>query len=297
MLRTMFATLLGPLARPPLPDDAAPEAVLDAVLAAQTEAGLDPLCDGGWALPGLDQAAAWQATQARVSGLVKAVVDGPLTTGRPTSEVRSTILALVDAGCAWIEIAEPAATAVGTDPEARRRFADAHRALTADIAGVEGLHLSLAITGGNADAAGIETILAGAYASLALDLIDGPDNWRLAVKAPGDRGIICGAMSARPEADEGPEILTFAVEYAASTGGRGRARVGLATSGSYAHLPWDIAVRKLGRLGAAARLAAAPAGERVRAFDPRAVDIRSAALGRHVPRPAKPSRRRRQGPS
>ena len=42
-----------------------------------------------------------------------------------------------------------------------------------------GTHLSLAITGGNADEAGIETILAAPYASLAVDLIAGPDNWRL----------------------------------------------------------------------------------------------------------------------
>ena len=35
------------------------------------------------------------------------------------------------------------------------------------------------MTGGNADGAGVETLLAAPYASLAVDLIDGPDNWRL----------------------------------------------------------------------------------------------------------------------
>ena len=76
-------------------------------------------------------------------------------------------------------------------------------ALTADLG--PDVHLTLAITGGNADALGIETILAGAYASLAVDLIDGPDNWRLAVAAPTERGVICGALSAHAGSDDGPE--------------------------------------------------------------------------------------------
>jgi hypothetical protein len=287
----MFATLLGPLPRPPLPVDAAPEAVLDALLAAQLDVGLEPLTDGGLGLGDEDPVAAWRATQGRVAALVKAVIPGPVSAGRPVDEVRATLLGLVDAGCAWIEIHEPAATAIGADPEARSRFADAHRALTADLAAVEGLHLSLAITGGNADAAGIETVLAGTYASLAVDLIAGPDNWRLVAATPGDRGIVCGAMGVRPDADESPELLLYAAGYAASTGGRGPSRVGLATSGSFADLPWEVAVRKLTRLGEAARLADAPAAARRAALDPRAVDIRSAALGTRAPRPRRSPRR------
>ena len=50
----MFVTLLGPLPRPPLPDDAASEQVLDAVLALQVEHGLDPLTTAGWDLPDAD---------------------------------------------------------------------------------------------------------------------------------------------------------------------------------------------------------------------------------------------------
>jgi hypothetical protein len=74
--------------------------------------------------------------------------------------------------------------------------------------------------------------------------------------------------------------------------GRGPQRVGLATASSLAHLSWDAAVRKLERLGAAARLAERPVDEVVAAFDPRAVSSRSAALGRVD---APPSRRRRRG--
>jgi hypothetical protein len=284
-IEPMFATLLGPLPRPALPDDVAPEALLDAILAAQSDADLEPLTDGGWPVPGGDPVAEWRFTQSRASALVKAVLVGPVSAGQPVEAVRARILGLADAGCAWIEIHEPAATGIGTDATAQARFAEAHQALTADLSGVEGLHLSLAITGGNADAAGIGTILSDAYASLALDLIDGPDNWRLVAATPGDRGIVCGALSAHDGGDESPELLLYAAGYAASTGGRGPARVGLATSGSLADLSWGVAVRKLDRLGAGAKLAAAPPAERRAGLDPRAVDIRSAALGTRAPRP------------
>jgi hypothetical protein len=287
----MFATLLGPLPRPPLADDAAPEAILDACLGLQTDHGLEPLTDGGWPLPVGDVAASWVATSERAGRLVKAVIDGPLTSGRAVDDVRLDLLALADAGCRWIEVHEPAAVSIGEDPDARARFAEAHRALTADLG--PDMHLTLAITGGAADKAGIDTILAGAYASLALDLIDGPDNWYLAVATPTERGIICGAMSAHEGSADGPEHLLFAARYAASTAGRGMARVGLATSGTLADLSWDAAATKVRRLGEAARLVTASPEERRGVLDPRAVDSRSAALG-HV-EPPQPNRRARRG--
>jgi hypothetical protein len=280
----MFATLLGSLPRPALADDAAAEAVLDAILELQVEHGLEPVTDGGWPLDTADPVAAWRSTSARTDRLVKAVIDGPFTSGRSAADIRALILALTAAGCRWIEIHEPAATTIGIDPDARARFADAHRTLTAGLG--PDVHLSLAITGGNADQAGIETILAGAYASLAIDLIDGPDNWRLATAAPPELGLICGAVSARAGSDDGPELLLWAAGYAASTAGRGAARVGLATAGSLIALPWDVAATKVRRLGEAARLGAAPMDERLAAVDPRAIDARSAALGHYVPKSA-----------
>lgn len=287
----MFATLLGSLPRPPLPDDAAGEAILDACLELQAEHGLEPLTDGGWPLAVGDMAASWVATSERAGRLVKAVIDGPLTSGSPVEDVRVDLLALADAGCRWIEVHEPAAVSIGDDPDARARFAEAHGALTVDF-GPE-MHLTLAITGGAADKAGIDTILAGAYASLALDLIDGPDNWYLAVATPTERGIICGAMSAHEGSADGPEHLLFAARYAASTAGRGMARVGLATSGTLAELSWDAAATKVRRLGEAARLVTASPEARREALDPRAVDIRSAGLGRvEPPRPNRAARRR-----
>jgi hypothetical protein len=277
----MFATLLGALPRPPVASDAARDAVLDACLALQAEHGLEPMTDGGWPLHATDPVGSWRATSERAGGLVKAVVIGPWTSGRAVADARGDIAALADAGCRWIEVHEPGATSLTSDD--RLRFADAHRDLTAGLG--SGVHLSLAITGGDADAAGIDTILAGHYASLALDLIGGPDNWRLAVAAPGRVGIICGAMSTTAGGDDGPEILLWAADYAASSRGRGMDRVGLATSGSLANLAWDVAATKVQRLGEAARLVTASAEERLAAIDPRAIDSRSAALGRAAPRP------------
>jgi hypothetical protein len=289
----MFATLLGPLPRPDLPAAAPGEAVLDAVLELQIEHGLEPVTDGGWPLAA-DSVAAWQATSTRAGRLVKAVVVGPYSAGSDGTAERRTLLDLADAGCRWIEIHEPDAVAIGGDPTRRARFTDLHRALTA---GLDGVHLSLAITGGSANEAGIETILAGAYASLALDLIAGPDNWHLAVATPGDRGIVAGVVAPRAGSDDGPELLLWAAGYAASTAGRGAARVGLATASSYTGLLWAVAAAKVRRLGEAARLATAPREERIAALDPRSIDSRSAAMGRYAPSPRpKGPRKRPDGP-
>jgi hypothetical protein len=274
----MFATLLGPLPRPPMTGSATPEALLGACLDLQTRHGLEPLTDGGWPLLARDAVARWVTTAERAEGLVKAVVTGPLSGGGATAEVRATIEALAAAGFRWIEVQEPSAASIGDDPAGRRRFAEAHRAITEGLP--SDVHLSLAITGGSADAAGIDTLLAGAYASLALDLVEGPDNWRLAAATPSERGIVCGAMGTRVASDDGPEVLLWAAGYAASLGGRGIDRVGLATAGSLAALTWDAAETKVRRLGEAARLAAGSREERLQAVDPRAIDLGSAARRR-----------------
>jgi hypothetical protein len=313
----MFATLLGSLPRPPLGEDAPLEAFVEATLRAQEAAGLEPLTDGGQAaaLPPLD---AWSLTSSLTHLRVKQAVLGPysaalegtgaerhmgagaLAGGRgPTpgqdaavrrertltlAEDRNVALRrLVVAGCPLIEIHEPAAVSIGTDEAERALFREAHARL---LDGVEGVHLSLAITGGNADAAGLETLLAAPFASLAVDLIAGPDNWRLVTRLPGDRGVVCGALPATAGSDDGPETLLWAAGYAASTGGRGPDRVGLATASSLAALPWEVAVAKLGRLGEALRIAGLPLDQRRAAVDPRAVDARSAALGRSERPPA-----------
>ena len=292
----MFATLLGALPRPPLPVDAPRDALVEAALRAQEAAGLDPVTDGS-ALGDRDLARTWTATQRLTERAVKQAVGGPYSAGhvgpatperaRTTLErataLNAALRELAAAGCPLIEIHEPAATTISADEADRALFREAHLRL---LDGVQGSHLSLALTGGAADAAGIETLLAAPYASLAVDLIAGPENWRLVVDTPGDRGIICGALSPAADSDDGPELLLWAAAYAASTGGRGQERVGLAGASSFADLSWEVAVRKLERLGEAARLADEPLNQRLQAIDPRAVSSRSAALGRVDRRPS-----------
>jgi len=295
----MFATLLGALPRPPLPVDAPHDALVGAAVRAQEDAGLDPVTDGSSpASDDRDLARAWTATQRLTERAVKQAITGPYTAGRAGGSVPERTRATLDraralnaalrelaaAGCPLIEVHEPAATAIGADEVERALFREAHLRL---LEGVEGSHLSMALTGGDADGAGIETLLAAPYASLAVDLIAGPDNWRLVVATPGDCGIVCGALSPAPGSEDGPELLLWAAGYAASTGGRGPARVGLASASSFAHLPWEVAVRKLERLGEGARLADQPLDARMRSLDPRAVSSRSAALGRLDPRPSR----------
>lgn len=278
----MFGTLLGPLPRPPLPREGSRDAVLDAILEVQIEADLAPVSDAGWPhLPG-DPVASWRAAASRAGRAVKATLTGPVSEAErapgtdPVPALRTTILALAEAGCPLIEIHEPAAIRIGTDPAAQARFRDAHERL---LEGIDGVHCSLAITGGSADMAGVDTLLSAPYASLALDLIDGPDAWRLVRAAPVTLGIVCGVVSAAGGSDDTPEILLWAAAYAAS-GGRGFDRVGLATASSLAHLPWDAARAKVLALGRAVAIHGLPPADRAAALDQRTFDIRTAALGR-----------------
>ncbi len=298
----MFAALLGPLPRPPLHDTEDRDPLVT-VVRAQEAAGLEPIVDAGFGIA-TSPVERWQRTASLTDRPVKQALVGPYSVGITSGSMggRSTtatadaqadevmaaavalnadLLALAVAGCPYIEIHEPAVIDVGADEARRSLFRNAHRRL---LEGVTGSHVSLAITGGNADAVGIETLLAAPYQSLAFDLIAGPDNWRLVAATPGAHGIVCGALSVVADADDRIEVLLWAAGYAASTGGRGSSRVGLATASSLAAVSWETAVRKMTLLGEAARLADLPPEERASAVDPRSLDIRSAAAGRYLPR-------------
>jgi methionine synthase II (cobalamin-independent) len=306
------------------------EAVREAVVA-QELAGLEPLTDGRlrWpdafaplrGLAGLSfgegapvvarlpswtgplTVADWSFAASCTTRAVKQALPGPYTLGRrldPGGRQRSSLtlalaealhaeaLALAEAGCPLVEIDEPDAVAIGDLEAERRLFREAHSRLAEGIAGT---HLSLALTGGNVDTAGDATVFDAPYASYAIDLIAGPDNWRLVARAPADRGIVCGALSAAPGSADGPEVLVWAAHYAASTGGRGLTRVGLANAPGLETLDWPTARAKLMRLGEAARIAAAESSsDMAAALDPRAVDPRSAALGRFTARSQQPGR-------
>lgn len=273
---------------------AALAAALDGV---EVRDGAPPVVRGSlqWRAPILVEA--WQFAASCTDRAVKQAIVGPYTLARHLAPGRlgragvtlalaeaisAELQALAAAGCPLIEVVEDAAISIGDDPAERRLFRDAHARLTA---AVDGVHLSLAIRGGSADGAGSDTILAAPYASYLFDLRAGPDNWRLVGDVPGDRGVIVGADDATVARPESVEILTFAIGYAASSGGRGHDRVGVATSGDMTGLSWAAGQAKMAGIGRMVELYAGPPGSLAAAMDPRAVDIRSAAMGRREPPP------------
>lgn len=297
----MFATLLGAL--PPPAEAGDVESHIETAVRAQEAAGLEPITDGrlrgdllAMDLEPARVVEAWRMAAGLTDRAVKQALPGPhslaqsrASDGRagPTSRgeaiveaaalVRRAVDALADAGCPMVEIEESGAHRIGADEVERERFRSAHIQLAE---GVVATHLSLSIVGGSAWAAGLETITAAPYASLAVDLIDGPDNWNLVTRLAGERGVIAGVLPAKASPADAKETLVWAARYAAGSNGRGLDRVGLGSAGSWANLAWVVAVEKLQRLAEAARVAQLPGGEELaRQLDPRAVDARRAAIG------------------
>ena len=282
----MFATLIGPLTAAELGP------------AELAELGLEPVSDGNGARVVASAADAasivadWKAAAAIVSVAVKASLLGPYSVARRhggasfarAESVGAVASALAEAGCPLIEIEEPEAVGAAGDDAARKELGAA-LLRSADIVG-GGAHLSLVLTGGDVDGLGAAMLFDLPFASYAFDLIAGPENWRLIAEAPGDRGIVCGALDPSSAADDRPEPLVWAAHYAASTRGRGLARVGLANASSLGGLPRERARRKLEAMVEAARLASLEDPQELAAqLDPRAVDARSAARGRYEPPP------------
>ncbi len=297
----MFATLLG--AYPATSDATSPDAMVRGVIAELAAAGLEPLSDGQGAREARvsDDAAAivdaWRFAASLTDRAVKQALVGPYTLARHsgatvpadlTGPIHEAIAALAEAGCPMVEIEEPAAVEIGDGEQERKRFVEGLRAATAGLG--DAIHLSLVLTGGNVDSLGAAALFDLPFSSYAFDLIAGPDNWRLIAQAPGDRGIVVGALDPSPLAGEGPEVLVWAAQYAASTAGRGLVRVGLANASGLEGLTPVRAGAKVRALGNAARIAATSSpDELAAALDPRAIDIRSAAAGRYIP--ASPRRR------
>jgi methionine synthase II (cobalamin-independent) len=313
-----------PATDPGSPPDRAVDALVRVILAEQAQAGLGLLTDGslrwpdpvdaiGRALLRTDPSgphrdgpltvAAWTFAADAAEGVpVKQCLPGPYSLGHRFADddrARSDLtlafadalaMELVDlaaAGCPFIQVDEDAAVTIGRDPAERTLFGEAQARLLAglgDDSTGDRPHLSLAISGGNADGAGPDTIFAAPYDSYLFDLIAGPDNWRLVTVAPAERGIVLGVADARSAAVDEREVVVWAVGYAAASRGRGEARVGIAPSGSLAGLPRAAARAKIDRLGEVVRLVDRRAEEPIAAsLDPRAVDARSAALGRWTP--------------
>ena len=294
----MFATLLGGLPLPDGHDGTQVDDAIEAVVRAQEQSGLEPITDGRLRDPDLERwigsVEGWRFAASLTDRAVKQALPGPYTLGRRgaateraartlalADQLRHEVEALAAAGCPMVEIEEAEAHLIGEDEGERALFREAHARL---MEGIEGTHLSLSIVGEAAWSAGIETILAAPYASLAVDLIHGPDNWNLVTRTPGERGIVAGALGNRETIDEPKEVLLWAANYAASTKGRGLTRVGIGSAGSYANLTWMAALRKIRALGNVARLAELPPAELAKHVDPKSISAKSGAIGRPAPR-------------
>ena len=108
------------------------------------------------------------------------------------------------------------------DPASREHLAERLTALT-------GVHRALLPIGGDLVGMSREEWLQIPAESLVINPIRDPESWRAAATWPGDRGLILALVPAPgDEAAEPVEILLWAVRYAASLGGRGLDRVGVA---------------------------------------------------------------------
>ena len=263
----------------PLPADASLAASPVAAADASTAAGSPPAGSSATGSSPNDAAPtdlaafladAWRSTAALTDHPVAQAVPGPYSLGRRTGRGsamarRKRTLALADtlgaalaalaaAGCPVVVVEEPDAVHIGTNAGERRLFAEAQVRL---LAPVPDLHAMLAISGGSAADAGAETIFSAPYHSHLFDLIAGPDDWVLVRAAPPERGIVCGALRAGPDATDGQApVLVWAANYAASTGQRGLRRVGLANATPLRNLTRDEALAAIRLLGRAASFAA-----------------------------------------
>jgi methionine synthase II (cobalamin-independent) len=206
----------------------------------------------------------WRFASSCTPAIVKQTLVGPYTLARlsdPGELTRERLtMALADAlshelrrleteGCALIQIDESAASMIGDSAAEQRLFKAAHRRLTSMVKGV---HLSLGLTMGSVERVPVQILFDAPYLSYLVDLVSAPQNWKLVVASPTDRGIICGiADSSSPSADD-PGLTAWAGRYTASMNGRGGDRVGLSTSASLQWLSWQQARSKIDALAAVA---------------------------------------------
>ena len=134
---------------------------------------------------------------------------------------------------------DPAAFGSEPDPHGSIRFVECPELTAADPASREhlaerltalaGVHRALLPVSGNLIRMSREEWLQISAESLVINPIRDPESWRAAATWPGDRGLILALVPAPgDEAPEPVEILLWAVRYAASLGGRGLDRVGVA---------------------------------------------------------------------
>ena len=134
---------------------------------------------------------------------------------------------------------DPAAFGSEPDASAAIRFVECPELTAADhalrenlaerLTAIAGVHRALLPVGGNLVSMSREEWLQIPAESLVINPIRDPESWRAAATWPGDRGLILALVPAPGDEDPEPvEILLWAVRYAASLGGRGLDRVGVA---------------------------------------------------------------------
>jgi methionine synthase II (cobalamin-independent) len=313
----MFATIVGPYPRPSGLDD---EGALRLALSDQLKAGLGILADGA-PTPNPDSLGAWRRADEMARALateleleleprpVKARLLGPWTAGAGSSDPgqrrrqamavaaagNDQLRALFAAGSPLVQVEEDGLAAIEADDE--QAHALAIEALLALMDGVEG-HVSLSISGGDASAAGPDVLYAAPFSSHLFDLILGTDGWRVARKAPRERGLILGVADCRKAIPDDVPVSVWAARYGASMGARGVDRIGLAPSVGLERLPLDAARSKLRALAEAAAVAGLPGPELRKAMPKRAL-VRTARPGMTpstLPPEAKPKPEPRVGP-
>ena len=259
------------------------EALLDACLELQAEHGLEPATDGGWPRTTADPVASWRATARTCrSSWSRRSSSGRCTSGRgddghPGGGRR--------AGRRGLPLDRDPRAGGDLDrrrtAEARARFVDAHVALTRDVS--PDVHLSLAITGGERGCRGRRDDPRRCLCEPG----GRPDRWtrQLATsrrRAGRARRHLRRAIGARGS-DDGPEDLLVGGALRGRQQGS-RDRAGRSRDvGFHGRAQLGRGVDKVRRLGDAARLVWHPPRSGAQALDPRAVDIRSAALGRVEP--------------
>ena len=161
-------------------------------------------------------------------GLILDAHDGSISTAG-AANVRALAPEIVALRCSQLVDAT-----VHGDPAARAALLDR---LAASLNCLEGTHRMLIAVGGMLAPLRVEEWRALPAESVAIDPLRDPDAWRAAATLPGDRGLVLGLIPPPgEEAPEGPEVLLWAIGYAASLGGRGGDRVGVA---GLPHLPGD----------------------------------------------------------
>ena len=199
---------------------------------------------------------------------------GPLALGLAEA-MNLELHALATAGCPIIQVDEGAAATIGDDAAEWALYAATQERLTA---GLEDHHLSLGIYHGAVDPAGHASILDGPYRSYLVDALAGPDAWRFLFAVPPDRGVIVGALDAARSARDEPELMVWAMAWAAH-GGRTGDRIGVAANGSLRSIGRHEARRKIEQMGEAVRIASmGPLQEVAEALDPAPLESRMTVL-------------------